>query len=115
MGGGIGKNRKTFWQNIAVHELLQSNKTLLSDDSLEYPWAWGILTGENARADGQWGPTSSTDPMNPSQNLVKLRMRLGKLSKWTGLTSELAVSVASSIDEAMNLLNFSEEGATVFT
>ncbi|KAI5858076.1 ankyrin repeat-containing domain protein [Tricharina praecox] len=44
--------------------------------------------------------------MNPSQNLVKLRMRLGKLSKWTGLTSELAVSVASSIDEAMNLLNF---------
>jgi len=115
LASGIGRNRRTFWQYTAGYELVQSRKDFLNEYSLEHPWAWGILTGDNARADGQWGPTSVDDPMNPSQSLVKLRMRLGKLSKWTSPTSGLAVSVASSIDEAMNMLGFREEGPTIFT
>jgi len=112
---GIGRNRGMFWQRTTAEDLPPSSENPLDAYALEETWAWGILTGENAWADGHWGPTPPCGMNNSSQGLVRLRMRMGKLSKWTGPTSELAVSVASSIDEAMNMLSFNEAGDTVFT
>lgn len=82
-----------------------------------HPSPWRIQTGDNARA--FWIKHLAADIAeypnnNESQGIIRLRQRLGTLSKWVGPVSPMAVSVANSIDEVMNVLFPSDPEPFVF-
>jgi hypothetical protein len=119
---GIGRDRRRFWQYFGGHEPGSSlNEIFEKRESMDElagidtrgAWKWHILTGPNARALWSPGAQDANHTLNASQMLVKLRKRLGILSKWTGPASQAAVALASSIDEVMNAL-FPSEDTTTF-
>jgi hypothetical protein len=107
----IARNRNKFWTYYSADKDDPSrppslNRYLKQVDSVESelpdkPWNWTLYTGDNARA--RW-VSEPKDTVGNAQRMVKIRHRLGSLTKWTGPVSELAVSVASSVDEVMNTL-----------
>lgn len=88
-------------------------KSLWEDRSLipdgfwgEGCWQWEIDGVEKTECKVLWDSKSWPTSLTEAQQAIKVRERLGNLSKWTGLASELAVSVAISIEVVMNHLTF---------
>lgn len=119
----IGTDRAKFWDHHTAASGGEDNATASPpsprgssgqavDPSADaagqlHPSPWRIQTGDNARA--FWIKNPATDVAeypnnNESQEIIRLRQRLGILSKWVGPVSPMAVSVANSIDEVMNVL-----------
>jgi len=64
-------------------------------------WKWSIATG---RAIGGCTTSTQSNRSNNSDEVARIRERLGQLSKWTGTASNPAVFTANAIEEVMNTL-----------
>lgn len=108
-GVTTSQDRERFWKYFgsgAMKDILgltTLSSYLLPAGRSEGEINWSVLTGDKARARGCFGPAPN-NAHTDSQNLIKSRQRLGYLSRWTGPSSELAVALASSIDQVMNSL-----------
>lgn len=54
--------------------------------------------GNDNRTKGKWGRAA----LGANHPVVEIRQRLGRLSKWTGPATELAVAVATAVEVVMN-------------
>lgn len=95
------KDRTKFWtyySDIQRHDMSVLHEFMSGENPA---WRWSIYTGDNARARWTQPPQIATT-LSDAQKHIKIRQRLGELCRWTSPVSELAVAVASSIDEVMN-------------
>lgn len=75
---------------------------------------WNIVNGAGATA--QFNPKSDYgdgDDEMLAQRVMKVRAHLGQICRWTGPASELAVSIAKSVEDTLNIL-FPGEDSNIF-
>ena len=73
-------------------------------------WSAHGIAADGDGMEGKWG--TGADANHP---VVEIRQRLGRLSKWTGPATELAVAVATAVEVVMNTPWLSASPQTSFT
>jgi hypothetical protein len=92
---------KDFWPNKQEFEPKEP-RTSTNTDQNQQPkteMGWKVCTASQHNYDH-----CSNLETGKAQKALKVRQRLGKLTKWTGKTSQPAVAVATSIGAAMDTL-----------
>ncbi|KAK2759885.1 hypothetical protein FQN54_002619 [Arachnomyces sp. PD_36] len=78
-------------------------------------WEWSIVKGADTTGEfNRKCEDGASDGEYLAQRVMKVREHLGQLCRWTGPASELAVSVAKSIEDTMNI-RFPGEDCSTFT